>query len=163
MSDEHVIVVAVEDLATAGAVAAAAVRLALKQDATTLYLVHVLDQHPVLNGMLGMTGAYAPPVLETGDDARTMLDVAERVIRAEFAALGKPAPSIQQEVAEGHAGEAVARLAAEHQAGWIVLGARRPHLFGRLTHPDMRAHLAGHTSCQVHVAPLHEVAPEPST
>ncbi len=159
MSGDKVVLVAIEDLATAGAVASEAVRRAIQQQATALLLVHVLDEHTVLNGLLGMTGSYSEPIRESSSECERMLRVAEQVIRAEFAAIGKPAPEIEYVMTQGHVGEAIGEVAARHGAGCIVVGARRPHLFGRLTHPDVKAHLATHAPCQVHVAPLQEPTP----
>jgi nucleotide-binding universal stress UspA family protein len=146
-------------MATAGAVASEAVRQAIQQQATTLLLVHVLDEHTVLNGLLGMTGSYSEPIRESSSECECMLRVAEQVIRAEFAAIGKPAPKIEYVMTQGHVGEALGEVAARHGAERIVVGARRPHLFGRLTHPDVKAHLATHAPCRVHVAPLQEPTP----
>lgn len=161
MADDTTIVVAIEDRSTAGAVAAEAVRLAIKQGATALALIHVLDEHPVINGMLGVTGAPTPMV-ETEEHGEELLRVAEQVIRAEFQALGKPAPAISRVLARGHAGDALCHATREHHAAWIVVGARRPHLFGWITHPDVKAHVASHAACQVHVAPLQERGPAAS-
>jgi nucleotide-binding universal stress UspA family protein len=157
MAHEMTIVVAIEDLSTAGAVAAEAVHLAIDQGATALLLIHVLDEHPVINGMLGVTGAPAP-LVETEEQGEELLGVAERVIRAEFEARGMPAPSISHVLASGFAGEALCYAVKEHNAAWIVVGARRPHLFGWITHPDVKAHIASHVPCKVHVAPLQERA-----
>jgi nucleotide-binding universal stress UspA family protein len=161
MADEETVVVAIEDLSTAGAVAAEAVRLATSRPVTSLVLVHVLDEHPLINGMLGVTGAPVP-LVESEDDGQRLLTVAERVIRNEFEALGVPAPAISHELARGHAGDALAHAVKEHNAAWIVLGARRPHLFGWLAHPDVKSHLATHAPCQVHVAPLQERSAAPA-
>lgn len=159
MPDEHVVMVAIEDLATAGAVAAEAVRAARAQQATHLLLVHVLDEHPVVSGMLGLSGSYAGPITESESDGEAILAAADAVIRAEFAALGSPMPAITHMLAQGHAGSVLAQLAGEHRAELLVVGARRPHLFGRLTHPDVRAHIHGRAPCPVRVASLQETAP----
>lgn len=160
-ADDTTIVVAIEDLTTAGAVAAEAVHLAIEQQATMLLLIHVLDEHSVINGMLGMTGAPTAPLVEPEEDGNRLLAVTEQMIRGEFEALGKPVPTISTELARGHAGDTLAHAVRDCNAAWIVLGARRPHLFGRLTHPDVRSHIAGHAPCRVHVAPLQERAPAP--
>jgi len=156
MGEQRAIIVATEDPSTAGAVCAEAVRLASTHKATDLVLVHVADDHPVINGMLALTGSYVEPMCETPTDCSRLLCWAEELLRAEFTARNEPIPNLRQEVAGGHAGEAIARIAAAHKAEWIVLGARRPHLFGRITHPNVQAHVAAHSHCQVRVAPLQE-------
>jgi nucleotide-binding universal stress UspA family protein len=153
VADEHPIVVAIEDLSITGAVCAEAVRQVASYGSTAVYLVHVLDEHPVLRGMLGTAGTWQP-VEETHEQCGDLLSTAREVILAEFEALGKPAPRLTCIIEHGRAGEALARVVAEHQAEAIVIGARRPHLFGRLTHADVGAHLAKHVGCTVHVAPL---------
>lgn len=161
MSGDVSIVVAIEDLAIAGAVAGEAVRLAVREGATRLLLVHVLDAHTVVNSILAMAGAPSEPVLESQVEGERLLTLIAQVIQAEFAALGQPEPTIERILTRGHVAEALERIAIEHQAAWLVLGARRPHLFGRLTHPDVRAHLAGHSAVRLQVASLQE-APTPS-
>jgi nucleotide-binding universal stress UspA family protein len=159
MADEHVVVVAIEDLATIGAVCAEAVRRVAAQENTVLYLVHVLDEHPVLRSMLGSAGTWQP-VEETDEECNDLLSAAREVLVAEFAALGQAAPRMVCVVEYGAAGEALARVVAERQAEAMVIGARRPHLFGRLTHADVGAHLQGRVTCAVHVAPLQAASPE---
>ena len=136
MADERAIVVAVEDLATLGAVSAEAVRQVANHGSTAVYLVHVLDEHPLLRGLLGTAGTWQP-VEETDEQCGELLSTAKEVMLAEFAALGKPAPHIECRIEYGRAGEALARVVAEHHAEAMVIGARRPHLFGRLTHEDV--------------------------
>jgi len=153
MSEERAIVVAVEDAMTATTGAAEAAHVAVDTAATTGVLLHVLDAHTMVNAMFTM-GGYWAPIAETREDGAAVLDVAEGALRAELAALGRPAPAIRHEIAEGSAGEAIAHDADAHDAIRIVLGARRPHAFGRLTHPDVRAHLAAHGRSSLHLAAL---------
>src|SRR5882724_4769028 len=130
MGEHRAIVVAIEDPSTAGAVCAEAVRLAIAQQATDLFLVHVVDQHPVINGMLALTGCYNEPMHESGEDCTRLFSWAEQLIGAEFSARAQPIPQLHREIAAGHAGEVISRVATAQQAEWIVVGARRPHLFG---------------------------------
>ena len=153
MVGECTIIVGVEDSGTAGIVAVEAAHVAIEQGATALILLHVLDEHPVLNAVYGM-GNYCAPVAETSEEGERLLAFAEQVLRAEFDALGKAPPAIRHELAVGDASSAIERVATESAAAAIVLGARRPHAFGRLTHPDVRAHVATHAPCRVHVATL---------
>ena len=157
MPGETTIMVALEDLATAGAVAGEAVRLAVREDATRLLLVHVLDAHTVVNSILAMAGAPSEPVLESQAEGERMLALAAQVIQGEFAALGRSTPAIEEVLGRGSVAETLGRIAEAHRAVWLVVGARRPHLFGRLTHPDVRANLAGRSSVRIHVASLQEV------
>jgi len=83
-----------------------------------------------------------------------VLVVAETALRAEFAAKQQPLPKITGKVVEGPPGAALADFAALPNVIGIVLGARRPHAFGRLTHPDVRSHVRRHGSVPVFVAPL---------
>lgn len=160
MPTEDTIVVAVEDLPTAGIVGVDAAHVAIEIAASRLVLLHVLDQHLLAGTVLGASG-YCPAVGETLDEGVAVLDAAEQALRAEFAALGKPVPAIRRVVAEGQAADAIKQAIAEHNAAGVVLGARRPHAFGRLLHPDVREHLAGHTACRIHVAAL-QAAPTPA-
>ncbi|GAC1429305.1 MAG: hypothetical protein NVSMB65_02610 [Chloroflexota bacterium] len=153
MEPEPVLVIAIEDLATAGIVAVEAAHIAQEHGTAQAILLHVLDPHPILSGVAAMSG-YAMPMRETPEEAEFVLDLADRLFQAEFAAVGKPMPTIQHEVAEGPVGEAIARTVRAHGAQGIVLGARRPHAFGRLVHPDVRSHVTGHMSVKVHVAQL---------
>lgn len=163
MSGQRTIVVAVEDFTTAGAVAAEAVRTTVRENATRLVLVHVLDEHTVLNGMMAISGSSSEPVMESVPEGERLLAETEQAIQAEFTALGRETPEIIRIIGRGHVGGVLARITAEQQAGWLVVGARRPHLFGRLTHPDVRSHLAAHASSVIQVAPLQESpSPEPS-
>lgn len=158
MSGARTILVAVEDHATAGIVAVEGARLAHQLPAGTVVLIHVLDPHNLVAALFSLSGTYGL-VAESATEGEAVLGLAEAIMRAEFTAMGGPAPQIDRvliERAEGNAGAAIARVAAERGASLIVLGARRPHALGRLTHPDVRTHLAGHTSCPVHVTSLQE-------
>lgn len=161
MTARQTVLVGVEDTATAGIVAVEAARVAMDGEVgevSTLVLLHVLDAHPVMNAVFGM-GNYCAPVMETIEDGERLLALTEQAIRAEFAACGREAPEIRHEIAEGEVGYALSRVAQEHGAGTVVLGARRPHAFGRLIHPDVRSHVCDHVSCRVHVAALQETPP----
>ena len=159
MAGETTIMVALEDLATVGAVAGEAVRLAVRENATRLVLVHVLDAHTVVNSILAMAAAPSEPIVESQAEGERMLSLAAQVIQAEFVALGRPAPTIEEVLGRGGVAEALGQIADAHGAAWLVVGARRPHLFGRLTHPDVRAQLAGQSGVRLHVASLQEVPP----
>lgn len=154
----RIILVGLEDQATAGVVAAAAAHIAMAQDATALIVLHVLDTHMVAGGLLGLSGVMGP-VGETAEDQQRMLASAEAAIRAEYAALERPLPSITRRVGAGAPAAIIAQVAKEVGAAAIVVGARRPHAFGRLVHPDIRASLAACTTVPVHVAPLQAEAP----
>ena len=157
MSTEYVIVIAVEDSATAGVVAAAAAHVAMEQEATQAILVHVLDSHTFATGLFGMTGAAAP-ILESVEEGTQILDVAEATFRAEYDALERPVPSIARRLLSGNPGTVIPEVAAEVGAGTIIVGARRPHAFGRIAHPDVRSALGAHTTIPVRVAPLQSGA-----
>jgi nucleotide-binding universal stress UspA family protein len=153
MSDERVIVVAVEDIGTAGVVGAAAARIAIDQNATRVVLVHVLDSHTFATGLFGMTGAAAP-VLESEEEANAVLSLAEAAFRAEYEALEHPVPAIVRELPGGNPGAVIPEVARREGAAGIVVGARRPHAFGRLAHPDVRSALGSQVDVPVYVAPL---------
>jgi hypothetical protein len=87
----RIILVGLEDRATAGVVATAAAHIAMDQDATAMILLHVIDTYMVAGGLLGMSGVTVP-VFETGDDQEAMLAPAEAAIRAEYGALDRPVP-----------------------------------------------------------------------
>jgi len=160
MSGAQTILVAVEDHATAGIVAVEGARVAHELPAGTVVLVHVLDPHNVVAALFSLSGTYGL-VSESATEGEAVLGLAEAIMRAEFAAMGGPAPEIDRVVVdqlEGNAGAAISRVATERGASLIVMGARRPHALGRLTHPDVRTHLSGHTACPVHVASLQEQA-----
>jgi nucleotide-binding universal stress UspA family protein len=152
------ILVGLEDNATAGVVATAAAHIAMDQDATALILLHVIDTHMVAGGLLGLSGVTVP-VIETGDDQEAMLALAEEAIQAEYGALERPVPSITRKVSAGAPAAILAQAAEDVGAAAIVVGARRPHAFGRLVHPDVRASLAKCTKVPVHVVPLQADTP----
>jgi nucleotide-binding universal stress UspA family protein len=161
MSSDLVIVVAVEDMATVGVVAAGAAQFAMEQGASRLILLHVLDDHALANGFSGLMGTPVP-VVETREEASEILGYAEEIIAAEYGATERPLPVILRELGEGRAGPVIALAAADAQASAIVLGARRPHALGRLTHPDVVAYLRKHTATPVHVVSL-QAETSPST
>lgn len=152
------ILVALEDSGTAGVVATAAAHIAMDQDATAVILLHVVDTYMVAGGLLSMSGVTVP-VVETQDDQEAMLALAEAAIRAEYGALDRPAPSIVRRVRAGAPAAIIAEVAKDIGAAAIVLGARRPHAFGRLVHPDVRGSLAKCTKVPVHVVPLQAKTP----
>jgi nucleotide-binding universal stress UspA family protein len=148
----RIILVGLEDSATAGVVATAAAHLAMDQDATAMILLHVIDIYIVAGGLLGMSGVTVP-VIETGEDQEALLALAETAIQAESVALNRPVPSITRRVSAGAPAAIIAHVAEDGGAAVIVVGARRPHAFGRLVHPDVRASLAKCTKVPVHVVP----------
>jgi nucleotide-binding universal stress UspA family protein len=156
MADTQPLVVAIEDLSTVGAVAGAAARLALQQRTPTLVLVHVIEEHAVLNGILTTSFSPVDPILEPVSEAQECLDLAEQIIAAEFQAQGQSAPVVRKELGRGSPSRVLALACEAYQATGVVLGARRPHLFGRMTHPDVRRQFAALSSCLVHLAPLQE-------
>lgn len=161
MSTQRVIAVAVEDASTASVVAAAAAHIAIEQEASAVILLHVLDSHTFATGLFGMTGAAAP-ILESLDEGNQILDIAEGSFRAELSALQRAVPSISRRLVSGNPSSVIPEVAAEAGADAIVVGARRPHAFGRIAHPDVRSALAAHATVPVHVAPLQSDAPGPS-
>ncbi|HWE61061.1 MAG TPA: hypothetical protein VHB98_05070, partial [Chloroflexota bacterium] len=102
MPTEQVILVAVEDSATAGVVAAAAAQVAMAQNATTLVLLHVLDEHVVASGMYALVGC-AVPLAETTEEGEQLLAYAEMAFRAEYTALERPMPRITHTLVGGEA------------------------------------------------------------
>jgi len=157
IAGENTVVIAVEDMATATIVAVEGARVAMDKDntATQVVLLHVLDHHPIMGAVLGMSGQCLP-LTATTEEVEALFGATEGALRAEFEALSRPTPVIRREVAEGDPAAAIEQVAGEYGAGVIVLGARRPHAFGRLVHPDIRAHVATHAPCHVHVAALQE-------
>jgi nucleotide-binding universal stress UspA family protein len=109
-------------------------------------------------GLLGMSGITVP-VIDTEEDLEVMLTLAEAAIRAEYGALERPAPSLSRRVCAGAPAALIAQVAVEVEAIAIVVGARRPHAFGRLVHPDVRVSLAKCTTAPVHVVPLQADPP----
>jgi nucleotide-binding universal stress UspA family protein len=157
LADTRTLIVAVEDSGTATVVAAEAAHVALATGTMNLVLVHVLDPHAIPNAAVALSGYYVP-IAETAQEGEALTALAEQVIRAECAALGKPAPAMTHVVVGGNPAPVIAHLVSEYNADGIVLGARRPHAFGRLTHPDVRSHVSGHTRVRIHIASLQ--APE---
>lgn len=153
MSAERTLIVAVEDTSTAGIVAVEAAHVAMEADVGNLVLLHVLDAHPLMGAVAAACG-YCIPTAETADEAERVFAMAEYALCAECAAMGRSAPTIERAVAEGDVGAAIEEAAKAHAAVGVVLGARRPHAFGRLVHPDVRAHLESRAPCRLHVAAL---------
>lgn len=154
MSDARCIVVAIEDATTATTVAAAGARAATEHGVTDVVLLHVLSPHPVLQGMLNL-GGPGGEATEPLEQAEGVLALAEQALRAHYAHESRDVPAISYLLESGDPATAIARAANSCGAALIVLGARRPHAFG-LLHPNVRASIAGHTSCPVRVAPLQE-------
>lgn len=155
MSSESVIVVAVEDLGTAGVVAAGAAHFAMEQRAARVILLHVLDDHTVTNGLVGFMGVCAP-VVEMAEEGVAALALAEAAMQAEYAGVNQSPPSIAREVREGKPGSVIGEVATQAGAAAIVIGARRPHAFGRLTHPDVVRYLRQHTQLPIYIVALQE-------
>jgi nucleotide-binding universal stress UspA family protein len=151
MADERRILVAVEDMMTATTVAATAARAAAEEDgATEIILLHVLSAHPTLRSLLHLPDEE--PAATPGE-GESVLELAERAVRAQCAALGVPAPSIAFELIHGEPATEIARVASEQQVALLVLGARRPGAFG-LNHPDVRGGLGSRVKCPVRIAAL---------
>jgi nucleotide-binding universal stress UspA family protein/quinol monooxygenase YgiN len=160
MPREVALVVAVEDAATAGIVGAGAAHIAMEQGATQVILIHVLDTHLLANALYGGGALHVPvpvtPAGESNAEADEVLASAEAAMRAEYEALECPLPAISHKLCDGRPCSAtIAQVAADAGARGIVLGARRPHAFGRLAHPDVRASLSHHTTLPIYVVPLH--------
>jgi len=155
MADEGVIVVALEDLATAGIVATGAAQFAMEKKLRRVVLLHVLDPALVSNGLAGLISGAAP-IVETVEDGEKILMVAEQTVKAEFEAVQRPLPAMSHELVEGRPGQAISQAAEKASASAIVLGARRPHALGRLAHPDVVDFLRGHCKIPVHVVALQE-------
>ncbi|MBV9279333.1 MAG: universal stress protein [Chloroflexi bacterium] len=147
------ILVGLEDSATAGVVATGASHIAMGQDAPAVILLHAIDTYLVAGGLLSMAGAMVPMV-ETGEDREAMLALAEAAIQAEYGALDRAVPLITRTVRASAPAAVIARVAKELGAAAIVVGARRPHAFGRLVHPDVRTLLAKCAKVPVHVVSL---------
>jgi nucleotide-binding universal stress UspA family protein len=99
------------------------------------------------------------PMVDAGDEREAMLALAEAAIRAEYIALERQVPAITRRISAGAPVACIAQAAEELRAAVIVLGARRPHAFGRLVHPDVRASLARCTKVPVHVVSLQADPP----
>jgi nucleotide-binding universal stress UspA family protein len=94
------------------------------------------------------------PLVESSTEGSSILRFAEEAIAAEYRAVNRPVPVVVRELGEGRAGPTIAQVAADAAATAIVVGARRPHAFGRFTHPDVVEYLQRHTAVPVHVVPL---------
>ena len=154
------IIVAVEDSATASVVATTAAHLAMDEGVREVILAHVLDEHTIANAVFGLAPVTLP-VVESTEEGEQVLALAEAALRAEYTAQHRDPPPIRHALRSGRAGQALADLATETGAAAIVIGARRPHAFGRLTHPDVGAYLAHHTTAQVRVVMLQADAASP--
>ena len=152
MSTERTIVVAVEDTATAPAVAAVAAQAAMEEEASAIVVLHVVERHTVAQGL--MTVALPPvPLLETADEARSVLAAAEAAVRAAYVEAGRPEPRIERRVKEGaSAGSIIVEVAEKVGALRIVVGGRRAHVLGRLVHADVCTSITHHTTIPVQVA-----------
>lgn len=151
MAAERTIVVGVEDAVTAGLVGTAAAHVAIDRQATAVILLHVVDLYAGAGALLSMSGVV-PVVAEAADN--TTLAPAEAALRAEYVALNRPLPAITRTVSAGAPGAVIAQIAEQAGAAVIVLGARRPHAFGRLVHPDVRSSVTHCTRIPVRVAAL---------
>ena len=149
MAEERRVLAAVEDMMTATTIAAAAARGGAEEGATEIILLHVLSQHPTIRSLLHMPEhSSALP-----GDGEMVLELAERAVYAQYAAMGKPAPTIAFELVAGEPAAEIARVANEKDVVLLILGARRPGAFG-LQHPDVRGGLGSQVHCPVRVAPL---------
>lgn len=153
MAVERRILAAVEDLMTATTVAAAAAHAAAEEGASEIILLHVLSHHPSLRDRLHLPERFKG----VPGEGEAVLELAERAVCAQFAAMGKPAPEIAFELASGEPAVEIARVATEKDVALLVVGARRPHAFD-LFHPDVRGGLGSKVRCPVHVAPLQAEA-----
>jgi nucleotide-binding universal stress UspA family protein len=161
MTAERTIVVAVEDTATAGVVGAAAAHVAMEEDAGAIILLHIVENHVVAQGLMSI--ALPVPMRETQTEAESVLAEAEAALRAEYIALDRPVPAITRRLLGGPAvGAVVCEVANDAKAVKIVVGGRRPHVFGRFAHADVRAGLQHHTQIPLYVAPLQANEPQPS-
>jgi len=147
------LVVAIEDLATAGVVAVEAAHLARDMSVHHIVLVHALDAHTVISAIFGAAN-YAAPLAETQEEGIQLLEVAANDIRAEDAAVGAAVPTIELIVSDGVPAKVIEGAAQSSSVVGVVLGARRPHALGRLTHADVRSHVTSHLSVPVRIAAL---------
>jgi nucleotide-binding universal stress UspA family protein len=154
MTAEQNIVVALEDGATAGVVAAGAAHFAMERGNTRVVLIHVMDDHLIMNGFAGVMGTAPASLSETTEEASSVLRLGEATLAAEYRAADRPVPPVEQVIENGRPGTVIARVARNVGATAIVIGARRPHALGRLTHPDVVSFLVLHTGVTVHVVPL---------
>ncbi len=150
--------VGLEDQATASVVATAAAHLAMEQDASALLVLHVLDTYSVVGALLDLSGGTGP-ALDTGEEQEALLALAEAALRAEYGARDRPVPVITRMVRAGAPAAVIAQVAEDVGAAMIVVGARRPHVFGRRVHSDVRAALTAGTTAPVHVVSLQAQTP----
>jgi nucleotide-binding universal stress UspA family protein len=159
MAVPRILIVGVEDLGTASVVAAQAAHVAIEQHATEVVLLHVLDEHTMLSGMYALA-IPATTMAETTEEGGMVLVLAEAALRAEFAALNTPVPTIKAKAVDGPPGAALSECAAQAGVIGLVLGARRPHAFGRLAHPDVRGQIQRHGHVPIFLAPLQAAKQE---
>lgn len=157
MSETKRLVVAVEDFSTASIVAVEAAHVGDTLGATEITLLHVLNPYLISGAAMAARGF---PVAETEEAATVLLELAEQALRAEYTGMGKAVPVIKRRVCEGKVWHAVEQAVRETGALGLVMGARRPHAFGQLLHPDVHSHLAKDLGCPIHVASL-QAGPEP--
>jgi nucleotide-binding universal stress UspA family protein len=155
MTSNKVILVGVEDRATASAMGTAAAHIAMDERAAALLLVHVLDDHTIANAVFSL-GSVVVPLAESTEEGDEILGLAEAAFEAECAAKRQVPPRVTRALRSGPAGRALAEAASEASASAIVVGARRSHVLGRLTHPDVREYVAHHTAIPVRVVMLQE-------
>ncbi len=147
------LVAAIEDMSTASIVAVEAAHVARELNVDHIILVHVLNEHTMLSAMYSAAN-YAAPVAETADEGQLVLNLAEAALRAEYAGINAPVPAVEHVISDGSPAKVIERVASAPGVVSIVLGARRPHAFGRLTHPDIRAQVSPHITVPVRVAAL---------
>lgn len=151
--ERRTLVVAIEDLATAGVVAVEATQVAREMNANHILLVHALNEHTVISAIFGAAN-YAAPIAETTDDGLQLLRLAESEIQAEYAAVGVQVPLIELQVGDGAPSKVIEQAARTDGVIGVVIGARRPHALGRLTHADVRSYVAPRLSVPVRIAAL---------
>ncbi len=151
--ERRTLVVAIEDLATAGVVAVEAARVARDMNVNHITLVHVLNEHTLISALFGAAN-YAAPIAETEDEGAQLLKVAESDIRAEYRAVDTAAPTFESLVSDGFPARVIEEAAHSSGVVGVVLGARRPHALGRLTHADVRSHVSSRLSVPVRIAAL---------
>jgi nucleotide-binding universal stress UspA family protein len=153
MEIERVVIVAVEDRATAQAVARKAALVAIAEHLHKVVLFHAIDELVVPEFGFAMAGCWMPDAARF-EEADQILDVADHTLRAAYEAHGCTVPAVERVVETGPIPEAIAHTAAIYHAVGVVLGARRPHRLGSLFHPDVAARIARQVHCPIYVAPL---------